>query len=159
MLKVGAAQAAALIAVLGRRCGMSFSPAQPVHCHDCGCPGEAGEFLRRRIQRPKQSGQGKVFLKVALCPACAARYDQAARDGGSRCDHCGARVAPGEGHVRTKTDTQVTGALPYHRTVQGFLCPGCAEGYDDAGGQLIKGMLILLGVLLGLEVIGWIFSR
>ncbi len=136
---------------------MSAVPSPPERCHDCGCEGDATEFVRRRIQQPKRTGKGKVFLNVPLCPTCAERYNEVARVGGSRCDRCGARVAPGQGHVRTVTDTEVGGAVAWHRTVQVFLCPSCAESYDDTAGGLIKGMLILVGILLALACVGWVF--
>src|SRR5436190_1647684 len=120
----------------------------PQACYECGSQGSAADLQRRRIKQPKQSGKGHVFSYIWLCPECVARYDAAPAAKMGRCDNCGAQIVDGAGHIRSRTETEHVGNWVRHHTVNMLLCPDCAASHDSAGGHLIKGMLIFVGVLL-----------
>jgi hypothetical protein len=133
---------------------------QPEQCYECGCQGDASEFQRKRVRQPKRSGKGKLFVHVFFCPSCAAKNEeQLALARGRRCEQCGARIKAGEAQLRSKTETEVLGAVARHETVHMILCPACAENYDGTGNHLLKGMLWFIGAVVCLVVASLLFSR
>jgi hypothetical protein len=122
---------------------------EPQQCHECRRPAEVGEsFHVRRVRRAAGNRKRKETVEIVLCPACEAEHQNVKESGVGKqhCDHCKTRIQPGQAVLRSKTDTEVAGAVAYHRTVHMVLCPACAKQYDDTG----RWMLVCMGLFVGL---------
>src|SRR6185312_11802626 len=56
------------------------------------------------------------------------------------CGECGCRIPAGEAVLRSRTKTEMAGAVARHQSVHLMLCPACAERYDGTGNRLMWGM-------------------
>ncbi|MBI3821205.1 MAG: DUF2185 domain-containing protein [Planctomycetes bacterium] len=71
------------------------------------------------------------------------------------CDTCGCAINPGRAVLQSRTDTEVSGAAAFHRTVHLTLCPTCAEQRDDTGNRVLLAMAAFVAIVVALGLAGW----
>jgi hypothetical protein len=101
-------------------------------------------------------GAGEFAVPGETPPAPIPPAQTEEQDTPDFCDNCGAPLEIGEAEIRSKTETTLAGAVPFHRAVNVALCPRCAHTHDGTGDRMIWGMGAFVAAVVLIGLAAWI---